>query len=260
MANSCTTYESIQSIILSSDDVNRVKQLLSEGSITRNDLRSLFVDYAARYGRTAIGEFFLSQGVSVDCRARDSETALFRACLHRQYSFVEMLLLHGANIDATSILGNTALILVCAHSGWNYAFVKMLLEHGANIDATNKEGRTALISLCANSGWYGSVVLVDMLLLRGANCRICDNNGDTALHVSCRNTYSECHGYSVAALVERGVDYLLPNKAGDTPLFLACEKGASVNYLCSMLIQNPGFLVKRYIPEDKTKEATKMAP
>jgi uncharacterized protein len=63
---------------------------------------------------------------------------------------------------------------------WKAEFIEIMLEHGANIDAQNIYGLTALHYACLTDSRDASVV--EFLLKKGANPNIADGNGDTPLH------------------------------------------------------------------------------
>jgi len=87
----------------------------------------------------------------------------------------------GANIEATNILGWTALHI--AASKGHEICVEMLLSHGASIEATNNNGDTAL-HLAA---FKGHEICVELLLSYGANVDAITNAGDTALRLAARH-------------------------------------------------------------------------
>ena len=89
-------------------------------------------------------------------------TPLMEASSGGFVDIVKLLLQHGANVNAQSSSGNTALHYACC--GGYEDVVLVLLDHNADIEHQNENGHTPLME--AASGGHGSVALI--LLERGA--------------------------------------------------------------------------------------------
>ncbi|KAH0545483.1 hypothetical protein FGG08_000484 [Glutinoglossum americanum] len=160
----------------------------------------------------------------------------------------ELLLAHGADVDAVSCRGNTALIQA-AGSGCA-ATVKLLLESNAEADGENDSGWTALHAAVR----VGCEEAVRLLLGGGAYIDHENNDGDTALRVAAGGTkdgvlalliergasinHKNAEGYTalhaavsagsisaVAQLIDAGADINAANKLGSTAIYLAATKG-----------------------------------
>jgi len=134
----------------------------------------------------------------------------------------------GANIEATNILGWTALHI--AASKGHEICVEMLLSHGANIETTNDYGNTALHFAAFN----GHIACVEMLLSHGASIEATNNNGDTALHLAAFKGHEIC----VELLLSYGANVDAITNAGDTALRLAARHKEIVE----MINKWPGFV------------------
>ena len=88
----------------------------------------------------------------------DVYTAFMEAAANGQADQVRMLLDAGADVDAASEFGDTALILA-AESG-RHEIVEMLLGAGADINAANSYGNTALVRAARR----GNKEIVEILL------------------------------------------------------------------------------------------------
>ena len=88
----------------------------------------------------------LKNGDNTDVRNNYGETPLYRACIHKNYSFVELLLKYGANPDICDNHGRTPLFVAYLHG--EYEIVELLLKYGANPNICDNDGYTPLYSAC----------------------------------------------------------------------------------------------------------------
>ncbi len=125
---------------------------------------------------------------------------------------VAMLLEAGANVNATTKTGITAL-----HSAADLdddALCKLLLTHGASVDAVEDKGMSALSFAVGREG-----KCVETLLKHGADQRRCVRDGHTALHSAASSGYTTL----IASLLDYGADINARNDKGLTPLDLALD-------------------------------------
>ena len=126
---------------------------------------------------------------------------------------VETLLRSGANVNAGSESGTTALIESLSH-GHN-EIAQLLFDHGANADAISSVGWTPL-HLAASSG---STKLVSEMLTRAAHINLKTQDGWTPLMLAARRRYPNI----VRLLLKRGADANLSDNAGMTALIHAAN-------------------------------------
>ena len=205
--------------------------------------------YAARHGFHRVAEWLITtcfQDVNVS--SSDSSTPLHIASSGGQFTVVQVLLKHHADVNASQ-RGWTPLHL----ASWtgHPKVVRLLLEHGADVDFKYPFGETALRLLSerdgnlevaqvllehgANpnirciSGWdslymalqRGYQGLAQLLLRYGADPSTRDVDGQTPLHVSSRTG-----GLKAAqGLLELGVDVNSRDNQGRTPLQVALQNG-----------------------------------
>ena len=89
---------------------------------------------------------------------------------------VKLLVEQGANINAQTGSGDTAVIL----AGWvskNLQLVRYLVEQGADVNIPNENGDTPLI----DAAYLGTNDIFEYLLNNGADADIANNSGDTAM-------------------------------------------------------------------------------
>jgi len=100
---------------------------------------------------------------------------------------------------------------------------KLLLLYGANVNATDKDGRTALFIAVTQ----GHIDMVKLLLTNSANPNVQDNLGDSPLHAIFEELLvTEGHEEMSELLLTYGADPNIRNKAGILPIDLAKAYGA----------------------------------
>jgi ankyrin repeat protein len=184
-------------------------QAARRGSAAR--IRSLLAGGADLNVRSPIPPFRV-------CSTGEDEARDWTPLMHAAYAgntdVVELLLAHGAPVDARDDVGSTALILA-ARKG-RLPVVRRLLVHGADVNATDCGGSTALIG----AAWTGKAAVVRALLANGADVKARDRSGWSALG------YAALSGdvATVRVLLEHGADVNAWTSFG-TPLNLARLRG-----------------------------------
>ncbi|XP_041376515.1 ankyrin repeat domain-containing protein 27-like [Gigantopelta aegis] len=143
-------------------------------------------------------------------------TALHIAANFGQAMLIDLLVKHGAVVDATDYLGLTPLLLACQR-GFQSVML-MLLHFGANVTATDNDGNTPLHLSAAN----GHEDCVKALVFHVSSSRRIDINcvndiGDTALHFSAKWGYENI----VKTLLDSGANPTIKNRKKQTPISVA---------------------------------------
>lgn len=108
--------------------------------------------------------------------------AIVLATYYQQPAITEILLEHGADVDARDAVENTPLMGVSFKGDLELA--RMLLSHGANVNAQNATGATALIYAAT----FGHTELTRTLIENGADPSMKDRTGSTAYaHARAKN-------------------------------------------------------------------------
>jgi uncharacterized protein len=127
------------------------------------------------------------------------------------------LLDKGANINAKSKNGDTALIVASEQDHVHMDVVKVLLARGADANVkTSFQGRPLLHAA------FQTMELVHALLANGADVNGKDENGETALMIALGSmNYDDM----VPVLLAKQADVNLKNKDGETALMVASKRG-----------------------------------
>jgi ankyrin repeat protein len=125
---------------------------------------------AAAYGDAACLQLLLDHGAQVNATNTAGSTALLRAA--GDFEKLSLLVQRGADVNARSALGNTPLMLASRPADSHRA-VELLLTHGADAKATNHFGATALMAAAAG----GDEQTVRLLIKHGADANALPGSG-----------------------------------------------------------------------------------
>ena len=141
---------------------------------------------------------------------------LWFAARSSKLELVKLLIEHGADVNAKTRSGQTAIHAACQEN--NFEIVKVLDNAGADVNSADNEGGTCLMAT-------NNINIVKYLLNKGVDLNVRTTSGETALHVSVRRNHdlSKIH-----ALVEAGADITIPGIDGDSPLIYAATIGNTV--------------------------------
>jgi ankyrin repeat protein len=185
--------------------------------------------FACAYvGKAADAEALLKRSPDLArATAADGMTALHYAARAGQYEVADLLLRHGADVNACDRKGRTALIEACHAGPWKpkpaEEIIQLLLNHdaridlfvaaamgrtdliqdllgqpGTQIDDLNDDGETALYLAAQNNRLAAAELLVE----RGADLSLCDAVGTAALH----RTSQQCSDELIQFLIDHGAD------------------------------------------------------
>lgn len=128
------------------NDVNAVRRLLVEGSNLNDatDDGESLLSLACSAGYYELAQVLLAMSAQVEDRGQKNDcTPLMEAASAGHIEIIELLLRHGADVNALSSTGNTPLMYACA--GGHVEAVKTLLKNGANVEDHNENGHTPLM-------------------------------------------------------------------------------------------------------------------
>lgn len=115
----------------------------------------------------------------------DGSNALCKACLHGDLALVQMLIRHGANVDAQTLMKNTPLHYSC----WDrkYDVVSALLNAGADINKCNVDGYQPILAAV----FHGQAQICKLLIESGADLTARDINGIPLLSMASEKNHLE---------------------------------------------------------------------
>lgn len=128
------------------NDVNAVRRLLVEGNSLNDatDDGDSLLSLACSAGYYELAQVLLAMSAQVEDRGQKNDcTPLMEAASAGHIEIIELLIRHGADVNAQSSTGNTPLMYACA--GGHVEAVKTLLSHGANVEDHNENGHTPLM-------------------------------------------------------------------------------------------------------------------
>jgi uncharacterized protein len=158
-----------------------------------------------------------SSGRTLELRGKGdglSATALSAACLMRQYAVVKLVCELGADVDHTSVNGETPLTVAVANEHHDTSILQLLLQQdGIEVDYRSSGGDTAL----ATAAFAGNLAAVKLLLQHGADACSINNGGMSPASFAA----AQGHLHVLQLLMQHGVDVRATAAGGSTLLVQA---------------------------------------
>ena len=180
------------------------------------EARATPLHYAAVCGMHDIVEFLIVE-CSQDINARgfdDKATPLHLASRHGHADVAQLLLEHGADVNAHNSYKSTPLLL--ASQDGSVETVWVLLEHGADTDARDEDGRSPL----EQASKQGHVNVVEVLLEHGADAKAQNEHNNTPLHFAQVEV-------TALLLLKNGADANAQGYKARTPLHSVSDAGVA---------------------------------
>ena len=170
-------------------------------------------------GHAILRNYVSTNKNEVNNKNSEGWTALHIAAINsNKYSLetVKLLLDNGADINLTTVIGSTALMLATAYSnkGSSLETVRLLLENGTNVNLATKDGLTALMLAAVYANTDSSLETVRLLLEKGADVNLVDKEGWTALMMAARYSNTDSSLETVKLLLEKGAYVNLVDEEG----------------------------------------------
>ncbi len=159
------------------DNLEAVETLVAKSDVNlRDEVNSTTaLEHAVMNGNREMVQLLIAHGANVNAKGPSGHTVLMILGEDVTSDLVWDLINAGAKLDQQDADGNTAMINL-AHRN-NVDVIKTLLDAGAKVNLKNKQGQTALMIAASN----GMINNVRALVLAGANLNDTDNDGKNAL-------------------------------------------------------------------------------
>ena len=123
----------------------KTRSKIQRGGAEDDDIALIIASRDGDIDRVAM---LLENGADVNAKTDTGTTALFNAILYRRTEVVRILLENGADVHVKTMYGSTTLDMAIWYG--DIEIVSMLLENGADVNAKGKYGSTALIKASEN--------------------------------------------------------------------------------------------------------------
>ncbi|THX55134.1 WD40 repeat-like protein [Aureobasidium pullulans] len=160
-----------------------------------------------------IAAALLCHGADANACGGARGTALQEAAWLNRVRIMELLLRHGAAVDAAN--ESTSALSAASMLG-HLQSVRLLLQNGAEINRLATRGPPTAAMMAT---FMGNVDVLEFLINAGARIHIQDHEGQTALHFAAKGRNLE----TVKLLIEAGSDTHVVDTAKSTPLTLASD-------------------------------------
>ncbi|CAD7700374.1 unnamed protein product [Ostreobium quekettii] len=203
-----------------------VKLLVDKGALVNfcTSTGSTPLHYAGSAGKGDVLKLLVESGCPVNAMSTGnlSCSALYCAASSGQLEAVDLLLQHGAEVDA--ICTNDCTALHVAASNGHAQVVKRLLEAGADPDLQAANGAAAIHNAVNNL----HLEALEMLLTADCDVDIQNSGGNTALHIAASKGSQEL----VQEILKAGCDVHIKNAKG----WQAVQSAASCGFLEVVLL------------------------
>lgn len=134
---------------------------------------------AAKCGDRGVVEVLIKHGADVNAKSNYGFTALMEAAGRGHTEIVDALIKSGADVNAKDNDGWTALMEAA-----NAKVAELLIKHGADVNAKENDGETALM-------WAYNAEVAEVLIKHGADVNAKSNYGRTALMIATQEGHKE---------------------------------------------------------------------
>jgi ankyrin repeat protein len=208
----------------------------ADASLSTSMQQTTALHSAAAGGLTGSCEILLKQAdMLLDVKDINGWTALLYAAHGGCLNVVQLLLQHGADINAVDIKRNNAL-MIAACTG-NIAVAQLLLDSGADINGSDIHGQNSLFKTV----YKGHVSMIELLVQHRLTVTTVSNDGWTLLMVAAKGSHKAAAEWLIQHLV-----YLdAVNNSGGTALHIACCSDSDDADMVELLLANGADVHKR---------------
>ncbi len=212
----------IAGIVSTGDELKIATLLLKLGNevnaADNKGMTPLMYSVVSWRGPVAMLKILIAHGAQINARSKEGYSALLIAAAASNPQAVKILLEHGAEVNVRSDDGFSALILAAGKvpGTKDIRSLMLLLEHGAEVNVYSSRNISPLH--CVSND--GPLPAVEALLAHRAKVDPVSDNGDTPLTISLKR---KNRPDIAKLLIEHGADVNHRNNAGETALSLATK-------------------------------------
>ena len=136
---------------------------------------------AVKNGHVRVASLLLRHGSEWDHADSSSNTVLHYAAAFGWKECIDLLLKHGANVNAVNMWKITPITIAMLKN--HHGIVKDLLKRDdIDVNGKDEDGRTLLTMAVEDLSDHTVFDFIKFLLEKGADATVTDTNGDTLLH------------------------------------------------------------------------------
>jgi ankyrin repeat protein len=182
-----------------------------------------------------LAQLLVERGVDIaEKHPADSSTALHLAALNGNCGIAAFLLENGADVNAVTTGRWRPLHFAVKTRNQDPSIIDLLIAHGAAVDARNREGKTPLLL----AALYGNTHLAPALLAHGADARAYDNKRVTLMHLFTYLKNRNKDRKLAKSLLEYDPDVNATDLQGRTPLHWISDSTAQHPWKVDFLLNN----------------------
>lgn len=232
-------------------DRAKVETLLAQGAQSQLPEESSALDLAIVHGHLDLVKLFVEHGADVNRINMNGQTPLIQALMMGNREAVDLLLNLGADVNGKDRWGATGLHWGHwggkGGVAMQMALSELLMAHGANINALDPAGRTPLFWLLDSDRYAGDIV--QFFVKSGADPLVRDAKTLLPIHVAAANASVDALREILNISRGLGLSVDVHDGAGQTPLHHAAKADHRDNLICLM---NEGAMIHALDASGKT--------
>ncbi len=216
---------------INSGNLEGVKKDLAQGADPNysgpNYAYGEYLMLAAFAGQMEMIQLLLDHGADIQATNSAGENMLYASCINPgNKKVIQFFLDKGLDKEVRNIYeGYTPMLVACSTTYINWPAARQLIEAGCNLHAVDKKGRNALMLAVLCDMHVTPVKFLEYLVDKGIDINAVDNETKTALMHACMAGDYFVKG--TRYLIDKGADVLRRDKYGNTALHYLVQASES---------------------------------